>query len=56
VVLDASLTGESGYGNRQWRPAVGVGLRFGAYLVSLAHGFGLNDLGGTFRIGLDIEP
>lgn len=56
VVLDASLTGESGYGSRQWRPAVGVGLRFGAYLVSLAHGFGLNDLGGTFRIGLDIEP
>ncbi len=56
VVVDAALTGESGYGSRQWRPAVGVGLRFGPYLVSLAHGFSLNDLGGTFRIGLDIEP
>ncbi len=56
VLVDASLTAESGYGGREWRPAVGVGLRFGAYLVSLAHGFSINDLGGTFRIGLDIEP
>ncbi len=56
LLVDAALTAESGYGSRHWRPAVAVGFRFGAYLVSLAHGFGLNDLGGTFRIGLDIEP
>ncbi len=55
LALDVGVAGEAGYGTREWRPAVAVALEFGRYTVSLAHGLGMNDLGGTFRVGLDME-
>jgi hypothetical protein len=55
VVLDAGLASEAGYGTREWRPTLALALRFGHYTVSLAHGLGMNDVGGTFRVGLDME-
>jgi hypothetical protein len=55
VYVDAAVTNESAYGQRQWRPGLALGLRFGRYTVLFSHGTGLNDVGGTYRIGLDVE-
>jgi hypothetical protein len=55
VYIDAAITSESQYERRDWRPAVSVGLRFGKYSVQFSHGSGINDVGGTYRVGLDIE-
>lgn len=53
--VDVAWIREQGFGVASWRPVVGVGLRAGRYAVSLARGSGLNDLGATFRIGLDAQ-
>jgi hypothetical protein len=55
VALDAGIASEAGYGAREWRPSLALALTFGQYTVSLAHGLGVNDVGGTFRVGLDME-
>lgn len=55
VALDAGVASEAGYGTREWRPTLALALSFGQYTVSLAHGLGMNDVGGTFRVGLDME-
>jgi len=55
LTLDLAVTSESGYGTREWRPSMALRLRFGSYRVALAHGFGVNDAGGTLRVGLDME-
>ena len=55
LALDAGVASEAGYGAREWRPALAMALRFGRYTVSLGHGLGMNDVGGTFRVGLDME-
>ena len=54
VTLDLAVASESGYGTREWRPSMALQLRFGGYRVSLAHGLGVNDAGGTLRVGLDM--
>jgi len=54
VLVDAALTSESAYGHRDLRPSVAVGLRIGRYTIVLSHGAGINDVGGTFRVGLDV--
>ncbi len=55
IVVDTGVASEAGIGERIWRPSVSLGLRFGGYTVALAHGLGANDVGGTFRVGIDIE-
>jgi hypothetical protein len=55
LALDAGVASEAGISERIWRPSVSLGLRFGGYTVALAHGLGANDVGGTFRVGIDIE-
>lgn len=55
VRVDAALLGEAGYGDRAWRPVLGVLLRVGRYAVAITRGEGLNDVGATYRIGLDVE-
>lgn len=52
--VDAMLVGESAFGRRAWRPALGVVLEVGRYRVAVARGSGLRDLGATYRIGLDV--
>lgn len=51
--LDASLVREAGYQTSGWRPAVAVSIRVGKYQLGMARSNGLNDLGATYRIGLD---
>ena len=60
--VDASLVAETGYGDRQgahrevsWRPAVGVLLRVGRYAITAARSSGLNGIGASYRIGLDVD-
>jgi hypothetical protein len=55
LLVDVALTRESAYGQRDWRPSLAVGLQFGRYMVRLAHGAGVNDVGGTFRVGLTVQ-
>jgi hypothetical protein len=55
IAVDAGVASEAGIGERIWRPSVALGFRFGGYTVALAHGLGANDVGGTFRVGIDIE-
>ena len=53
--LDAAVASEPGVVERTWRPSLSLGLRFGGYTIALSHGLGTNDVGGTFRVGLDVE-
>lgn len=55
VGVDAVLVSESAFGRRTWRPTLGVSLRVGRYAVGVARSTGLNDVGATYRIGLDVE-
>lgn len=52
--VDGVVTGESAYGARLWRSAVGVGFTVGRYTIHAARSSGLNDVGSTFRVGLDV--
>lgn len=51
--LDASMVREAGYLTGGWRPAVAVFFIVGKYQLEVARSNGLNDLGATYRIGLD---
>jgi hypothetical protein len=55
VILDLALGSESGIVGRLWRPSIGLGIRFGGYVVEFGHGLGANDIGGTTRVGLDVR-
>jgi hypothetical protein len=50
--VDLALRRESAYGAGEWRPVLGISFRAGRYLVAVARGNGLNDVGATYRIGL----
>jgi hypothetical protein len=52
-LLEASVVRETGYQSAGWRPALAVSFRIGRYQLGLARSSGLNDLGATYRIGLD---
>lgn len=52
---DFGLTRESAFGQGAWRPGVGVALRVGRYRVAASRGSGINDVGSTWRVGVDIE-
>lgn len=51
--LDGLLTRELGDDTAAFRPGLAISLRFGRYLIGLARSSGLNDLGATYRVGLD---
>lgn len=55
IRIDFALTNESAYGDRAWRLGLGLGVRIGRYVIALARGSGLNDVGATYRVGLDVE-
>ena len=52
---DALVTRELAYGVAEWRPSVGVAFRVGRYALTAARASGLNGLGATYRIGLDVD-
>ncbi len=52
--VDAVLISEAAYGSRAVRPALGVALELGRYTVGVARSSGVNDVGATYRIGLDV--
>lgn len=52
---DAIYTREVAYGVAEWRPSIGVAFRVGRYALTAARASGLNGLGATYRIGLDVD-
>src|SRR5882672_271483 len=56
VGLDLMVSREGGYGDgTHWRPAAGLRLVIGKYRVTLARDAGVNDLGSTYRVGVDMR-
>jgi len=55
VTLDAGLSAERTSVETLWRPVLALGLNIGRYRILAARGSGVNDLGATYRIGLDAE-
>jgi hypothetical protein len=56
VALDLMLAREGSYSDRaQWRPVAGLRLVIGKYRVTLARDAGVNDLGSTYRVGVDMR-
>lgn len=55
VRVEFAATSESAYGERAWRLGLGLGLRIGRYVITVARGSGLNDIGATYRVGLDVD-
>ena len=53
--IDATYHREADYASTVWRPAVEVSLRLGRYAISAARGGGANYVGGTFRVGLELD-
>ncbi len=53
VRLDAAVTREVGVEKAELRTGIAVSLRAGRYLMEVARSSGLNDLGETYRIGID---
>lgn len=53
--LDASLVRERGYADAAWRPTVGVHFRAGRYSIAAARATGLNGIGASYRVGLDVD-
>src|SRR5258705_416924 len=56
VALDLMVSREGGYSDgTHWRPAAGLRLVIGKYRVTLARDAGVNDLGSTYRGGVDMR-
>lgn len=53
--VDMSLVREVAYGTAAWRPTFGVRLKMGRYTIAAARASGLNDVGASYRVGLDLE-
>lgn len=54
-VAEVYLVRETAYGTAALRPSFGVRLRVGRYTIAAARASGLNDVGATYRVGLDLE-
>src|SRR5712671_2135193 len=56
VALDLMLAREGGYSDgTHWRPVGGLRLVIGKYRVTLARDAGVNDLGSSYRVGVDMR-
>jgi len=56
VGLDLMVSREGGYSDgTHWRPAAGLRLVIGKYRVTLARDAGVNELGSTYRVGVDMR-
>jgi hypothetical protein len=56
VALDLMLAREGSYSDgAHWRPVAGLRLVIGKYRVTLARDAGVNDLGSTYRVGVDMR-
>ena len=56
VALDLMLAREGGYSDgAHWRPVAGLRLVIGKYRVTLARDTGVNDLGSTYRVGVEMR-
>ena len=54
LAVDGSWARETAFGNSQWRPELAVAFRVGHYTIAVGRGGGINGLGPTYRVGLDL--
>jgi hypothetical protein len=52
--FDTMLSREARSGNAVWRPAFALQLRIGPYAIGATRGSGVNDIGATYRVVLDV--
>src|SRR4051812_25751714 len=55
AAFDLMLAHEGSYGPGSWRPVGGLRLTIGKYRLTLAHDTGVNDLGSSYRVGVDMR-
>jgi hypothetical protein len=55
AALDLMLAHEGSYGAGSWRPVGGLRLTIGKYRISIARDGGVNDLGSSYRVGVDMR-
>jgi len=55
AALDLMLAHEGSYGPGSWRPVGGLRLTIGKYRLTLARDAGVNDLGSSYRVGVDMR-
>jgi hypothetical protein len=55
VAFDLMLAHEGSYGPGSWRTVGGLRLSIGKYRVTLARDAGVNDLGSSYRVGVDMR-
>jgi hypothetical protein len=53
--VDLQWVREVAYGAAAWRPSFGVRLGIGRYTIAAARASGMNNVGATYRVGLDLE-
>ncbi len=54
VRVDAVLVRETAFDDAAWRPGFGLEIAVGRYAITFARSQGINDVGGTFRLGIDV--
>ncbi len=52
--FDVSVTRQAAYNTVAWQPAVSIALQIGRYHISAARGSGVNDIGGSYRLGMHV--
>ena len=52
--VDVHYMREERFGQVEWWPVMAVGLNMGRYSIAVARGAGLNGVGATYRVGLEI--
>lgn len=55
AALDLMLAHEGSYGRGSWRPVGGLRLTIGKYRITIARDGGVNDLGSSYRVGVDMR-
>ena len=55
AALDLMLAHEGSYGPGSWRPVGGLRLSIGKYRITIARDGGVNDLGSSYRVGVDMR-
>jgi hypothetical protein len=53
--LDVNVVREQGYADVAWRPTFGVLLKVGRYSIAAARATGLEGIGASYRVGLDVD-
>lgn len=54
VRIEGAVVRELAFGDAAWRPGFGLDVHIGRYAITFARALGINDVGGTYRFGVDV--